>query len=109
MKPDSGDIPSSSKESFILLASHDSSLRIERFLPPIRRPHLDGGGIRGERGGAQVAAQQGVERRAERGVCGPPVRLQVLGQVFARVFQLVLVQDDIEHLLKEGGEREEAA
>jgi hypothetical protein len=29
---------------------------------------------------------------------GPPIGLEVVGDVFARVFQLVLIQDDIEHL-----------
>jgi hypothetical protein len=29
---------------------------------------------------------------------GPPIGFEVVGDVFARIFQLVLIQDDIEHL-----------
>lgn len=38
-------------------------------------------------------------------VCGSPVNLQVLGQVLAGILQLVLVQDDVEELLKGAGGR----
>lgn len=38
-------------------------------------------------------------------MCSTPVDLQVLRQVFAGVFQLILIQDDVKHLLQ--GQREE--
>lgn len=62
--------------------------------------HLDRSGIRGECSRAQVASQQRVEWRAEWRACCPPVSLQVLGQVFTRILQLVLIQDDVKHLLR---------
>lgn len=67
--------------------------------------HLNGGGIRGESGGAQIASQQWVERRAKRCVRSSPVCLQVLWKVFTCIFQLVLIQNNIEHLLRWKGQR----
>ena len=61
--------------------------------------HLHGRGVGREGGGAQVAAEQGVERCAQGGVRGAPVGLQVFRQVLTRVLQLVLVQNDVKHLL----------
>lgn len=66
------------------------------------RPYLqsgDAGGEGGQSRGAQVPAQQGVEGRGQGGVGRLPVRLQILCQVLAGVLQLVLVQDDVKHLL----------
>lgn len=59
----------------------------------------DTGGVRSERGGAQVPTHQRVEGRRHRGVGGFPIGLEVFGEVFAGVLQLVLIQDDVEHFL----------
>lgn len=71
-----------------------------RLFSPARRVHLNDGGIRRERRGAQVASQQGVERCAKWSVCSAPVRLQVFCQMFAGVLELVLIQNYIKHLLR---------
>lgn len=59
----------------------------------------DGRGVRGEGRGAEISSQQRVEWSAARGVCGLPVRLQILGQVLTRILQLILIQNDVKHLL----------
>lgn len=72
---------------------------------PVCRAHKtylqarDAGGVRSERGGAQVPTHQRVEGRCHRGVGGFPVGLEVFGKVFAGVLQLVLIQDDVKHFL----------
>lgn len=62
--------------------------------------HLNGSGIWGQCSRAQVASQQRVEWRAEWRACCPPVSLQVLSQVFTCILQLVLIQNDVKHLLR---------
>lgn len=59
----------------------------------------DGGGIRSKGRGAKVPPQQRVEWSAAGGVCSLPVRLQILGQVLTRILQLILIQNDVKHLL----------
>lgn len=59
----------------------------------------------GEGGGGEVlggvrAVLPNLRRCFDRGMRGPPVVLQELRQVLARVLQLVLVQDDVEGLLQ---------
>lgn len=65
--------------------------------------HLQAGygrcSVRGKGSRAKVSAQQRVERCTAGGVCGLPVRLQILRQMLAGVFQLILIQDNIKHLL----------
>lgn len=46
----------------------------------------------------------GRRRDLHRRVRGAPVRLQVLGDVLARVLQLVLVEHDVEHLVRTLGQ-----
>lgn len=60
----------------------------------------DGGGVWGEGRGAEVPSQQWVEWSAARGVCGFPVCLQILSQVLTCIFQLILIQNDVKHLLQ---------
>ena len=58
-----------------------------------------GSGVWGEGSGAQVTSQQRVEGCAEGGVGGTPIGLKVLCQVLACILQLVIIQDDVKHLL----------
>ena len=57
----------------------------------------DGVGLLLGRGGRGSA---GGRVHGQRGVRGPPVGLQVHVQSLARVVQLVLVQDDVKHILQ---------
>jgi hypothetical protein len=65
-------------------------------------------GVRREGSGSQVAAQQRVERGAQGGVCCPPVGFQVLCQVITCILQLILIQNDVKHFLREKGRGERA-
>lgn len=55
--------------------------------------------VRGQGSGAKVSAQQRVEWGTAGGVGCLPVRLKILSQVLTCVFQLILIQDDVKHLL----------
>ncbi len=55
--------------------------------------------VRGQGSGAEVSAQQRVEWGTAGGVGCLPVRLKILSQVLTCVFQLILIQDDVKHLL----------
>lgn len=98
-------LPSTS-DGVLLLSPHSSvHVRPQIHVPAQRGEHLYlqvgdglGGGGQGRRG--HGAVQQRVGGVAAWRVCRLPVGLQVIGQVFTRVLQLVLVQDDVKQFLR---------
>lgn len=58
----------------------------------------------GRAGGDRRARDGGRRRHLHRRVGGAPVGLEVVGDVLARVLQLVLVEHDVEHLVRALGQ-----
>lgn len=87
---------------FLLLLSEPHPSRSKKIIlvqVDVYLQSRDAGGVGRECGGAQVASQQGVQGRRHRGVGRFPVCLEILGEMFTGVLQLVFIQDDVKHFL----------